>query len=566
MANQITSIPQIDYTSKDYIAIKNDLIALIPNYAPTWTSRDPADFGMTLVELFSYMGDMLSYYIDRAANEGFIATATQRDSVLQLAAMLGYQPTTSSPATVSLTFTNSTGANVTIPAKTQIATISTVGSSTPQVIFETDSVVTVNANSTATQTATQGYTVSTEPAKTSTGAPNQVYALSQSPVIKNSIVVTINGTTYTYISSLIDAGMYDPVFTTVNDANGITYVVFGDGISGRVPPPNASIAVTYRVGSGSTGNVLANTLNYFLTNAVAGVTVNNGTAAAGGAEEESTDSIRVNAPLAMRATNRAVSLKDFAYLALQVSGVSKAVADASIFNSINLYIVPFGDNGYASGTSGTTSTTFNNLSTTVASAFMDKTAPGTSLTILPPTYVPVDITVAINVLPQYKQDVVSNQALAAIRSLLSADYTFFADTVTSQYVHMVLSNIPGISYSTVTVLTRPVAISYWSRTTNVTTLYFPTSAVTNLTTGKSVTVSGVDGTVDGTYTIASTGTGTVSSTTYNTITFSNTGTNASATAVVSGKAELPIVDTVTCNVNEIPIEGAITVTPTGGIV
>jgi hypothetical protein len=43
-------VPQVDYTSRDYEAIREDLIALIPNFAPKWTNRDPADFGMTMID------------------------------------------------------------------------------------------------------------------------------------------------------------------------------------------------------------------------------------------------------------------------------------------------------------------------------------------------------------------------------------------------------------------------------------------------------------------------------------------------------------------------------------
>ena len=74
-------VPSVDYTSRDYSAILSDMTSLIPNFTSNWTNRDPADFGMVLLELFAYMGDLLSYYIDRAANEAMITTATQRQSL-----------------------------------------------------------------------------------------------------------------------------------------------------------------------------------------------------------------------------------------------------------------------------------------------------------------------------------------------------------------------------------------------------------------------------------------------------------------------------------------------------
>ena len=157
-------VPSIDYTSRDYASILADMTKLIPNFSPEWTNRDPADFGMTLLELFSYMGDILNYYIDRSANEGFITTATQRQSVLELARMLGYTPTDATASTVTLTFQNSTASSVTLPAKTQVATSLIANSTTSQVIFETDAAVTIPAkvgsvNGSATVAATQGKTI-----------------------------------------------------------------------------------------------------------------------------------------------------------------------------------------------------------------------------------------------------------------------------------------------------------------------------------------------------------------------------------------------------------------------
>jgi hypothetical protein len=578
MATNLTYVPQIDYTSRDYASIRNDLLALAEIYLPAWTNRDPSDFGMTLIELFSYMGDMLSFYIDRAANESLLATASQRDSILEIANILGYQITTTTPATTTITFSNTTASPVTIPALTQLATTTVVNSQSQQIVFETDAAVTVPARTisgggvaisgSASVTATQGYTFSSETNKTSDGTPNQIFPLSQAPVIKNSVAVTINGTPYTYVSSLIDSGMYDAVFTTLNDANGTTYLVFGDGISGRIPPASGNIVVVYRVGAGSAGNVLGDTLKYFLTNATAGVTSTN-TAATGGSDEETTDSIRFNAPLALRAVNRAVSLKDYAYLAIQVPGIVKATADASTFNSVNLYIAPLGDNGYLTGTNGTTSSNFNTYATNVLAYLTGKTAPNVTVTVLPPTYVPVDLTVSINVLSQYKQSAVVSQAYAAIRSLISSSASYFADRVPAQYVLSALSGVPGIDYSQVTLLVRATPALYWKRVSNVTTLYYATTNPLTFTSGQTITVSSVDATVNGTYTITAVSTAVVSGATYNTITFANSNPDVTTPTATSGsflRSDQTGTDPIVCSVNEIPIEGVFTITATGGIV
>jgi len=86
-------IPQtFDYTSRDYYAIRDHLIEVVKTRIPEWTGEDPSDFGLALVEAMAYLGDLMSYYIDRAGNEAFLPTATRRQSVINIARMLGYTP------------------------------------------------------------------------------------------------------------------------------------------------------------------------------------------------------------------------------------------------------------------------------------------------------------------------------------------------------------------------------------------------------------------------------------------------------------------------------------------
>ena len=104
---QVSNIPiSVDYTGRDYYSIREQLIARIQERIPEWTASDPADFGVALVEAFAYMGDLISYYIDRTANEFSLATATQRNSLLNIAQTYGYIPAGYRSSTVELTFFN----------------------------------------------------------------------------------------------------------------------------------------------------------------------------------------------------------------------------------------------------------------------------------------------------------------------------------------------------------------------------------------------------------------------------------------------------------------------------
>jgi predicted phage baseplate assembly protein len=242
------------------------------------------------------------------------------------------------------------------------------------------------------------------------------------------------------------------VFYSKTDADEVTSVVFGDGVGGRIPPANSEILVTYRVGGGTQGNVNANTITNILTNYSSGLTVNNATAASGGADLESTDSIRVNAPASIRTVNRAVSLRDYGDLAVQVTGVAKAIATSEVYTSVNLYIAPAGDPG-ADG-EGDLTPVFNQLSNRIGQFFIDKTPPNVTLTLFPPTFVAVNITATIQALPQYKQSVVKRNAETALAEILAFDNVNFADRISLHYVIEALAGASGVSYSNVTLLAR----------------------------------------------------------------------------------------------------------------
>jgi len=62
MADPVNPTPTfIDYTSRDYYSLREDLILRVKESLPAWNGDDPADFGVALVESFAYMGDVVNY-------------------------------------------------------------------------------------------------------------------------------------------------------------------------------------------------------------------------------------------------------------------------------------------------------------------------------------------------------------------------------------------------------------------------------------------------------------------------------------------------------------------------
>ena len=77
----MATLPEsVDYTDKDFDALRARLIALIKSVFPDWTDFDVASFGNLLVELYAYVGDVLTFYQDNLARESRLVTATQRSA------------------------------------------------------------------------------------------------------------------------------------------------------------------------------------------------------------------------------------------------------------------------------------------------------------------------------------------------------------------------------------------------------------------------------------------------------------------------------------------------------
>ena len=82
----------INYTSRDFESIKEDLENYAKRYYPT-TFKDfsEASFGALMLDLVAYVGDQLSFYADFQANESFLDSAIRYDNVVRLSETLGFK-------------------------------------------------------------------------------------------------------------------------------------------------------------------------------------------------------------------------------------------------------------------------------------------------------------------------------------------------------------------------------------------------------------------------------------------------------------------------------------------
>jgi len=143
----------------------------------------------------------------------------------------------------------------------------------------------------------------------------------------NTLQLRIDGVLWHEVDTLFGHERDERVYKTlVNDENEMT-VQFGNGIDGaRLPTGRNNVVATYRQGLGRDGNVGPNTLTTLLDRPVGLNSVTNPAAAQGGADPESLDEARTNAPNTVRTFGRIVSLRDFEDAARESAGVAKARA------------------------------------------------------------------------------------------------------------------------------------------------------------------------------------------------------------------------------------------------
>ena len=120
------------------------LMGTAPNPFAKWREGTDGDYHAMFIELWAYLADVLTFYQERIANEAFITTATQRDSLLRLAALIDYD---SSPAQAPLRWwrsRSSSSTEITVPAQFRVGSRAQPGQ--VAAVFETTSAMTARGD------------------------------------------------------------------------------------------------------------------------------------------------------------------------------------------------------------------------------------------------------------------------------------------------------------------------------------------------------------------------------------------------------------------------------------
>ena len=470
-----TRVPPIDYTSRDFEAISQDMVRAIPFFTPEWTDHNLSDFGIVLQRLLAFVGDVLHFYIDRVANEAFLPTAITRKSVINLLKLIDFKVTSAVPASVDLLFSIASALpeDLLIPAGTPCQT--SADSTDEPIIFETVADLIIPAGQlSGTISAVQGQSVS-ENVGLSSGLPRQRFTLTSTPIIDGTLRVFIDEGSgeqlWTEVDTFIESGPTDKNFTSQQDDNDITTIFFGDNVQGKIPSPGASIRAASRIGGGAIGNVGANTItaiNAVITQDAlpVQVAVTNPLQASGGEDRMSIEDAKVLGPLSLRSLNRAVTLEDFVNLAELFPGVAKAsaVVGGPITNlvsgcccQVTLIISPEGG--------GVPSTA---LKDDLLAYFDSRKMAGTCVAIQDPVYSPIRVTGTAFIAGNFAVEAAAVDINDVIDQYFALDGPFagFGEAANLSNIMRLLDSVPGMDHIDLEEFTlEPVAsLDVWSGT------------------------------------------------------------------------------------------------------
>ena len=340
----------IDFSASDWVTIRNSMIEYVKAVYPLdYDNFSESDFGMMLIEIMSAIGHIQSMKSDFLANENFLKTARNRESVKKLLELIGVRmkgpisAAANARLTIEVPNTVTSPSSVTISPENRVVTITSPedGASLTYTLYKVNSNGTVDLESNSTDltfnVSSNAGSVIIEDAVLLEGtlitesgsfqSPDAVktVALSYGPYVERSAQIYIDGTAqttgiYSEEENLFFAsGPTDKVFQIVTDDDFKPTVIFGDSTLGLSPAIGDQYTITYRIGGGSRGNIGNEILNVPInvsisngtTTATVEATLENISAATGGANAESMEHAKKYAPLTFKRQNRLVTLQDY---------------------------------------------------------------------------------------------------------------------------------------------------------------------------------------------------------------------------------------------------------------
>ena len=365
------SVSNVNYSNQDFWSLKIRLTSLIQErfgvngteLPDTFNDLIESSIAIMLIENWAFIGDMLSFKMDQNVNEIFIDTVTELDNAFRLAKLVGFQPT---PPIASTSFWTAmlnapqatdlviaTPLAIPLPSTTKFNTTIELfpADSNNQPIFNQDIIIPAGQTINQTIVGIEGLTITQS--SSGTGSAGQSIALSNYPVLFDSVNVQVDGNTWKQVDYFTDS---QPRMEYRVEYNSLyqAFVIFGNNSAGMIPSNGSQIVLTFRVGGGAAGNIVTGAIQYQIQAFVPGlnfsvpISFRNYTAGQFGYSGDGLEDIRRKLPKWTQTQERMVSPNDFKTLCEQFitpydGQIGKATAALRNYgcsgNIVDLYVL-----------------------------------------------------------------------------------------------------------------------------------------------------------------------------------------------------------------------------------
>jgi len=311
----------IQLTDLDFNLIKNNLKKFMQSQTVLQDYNFDGSALSTLLDVLAYNTQYNAFYLNMVANEMFLDTAIQRNSVISHAKLLDYTPKSNvaPTATIDLNVHNVTQSSLTLPQFTSFLSEAIDG---VNYNFVTTDSYTVNTfNNTANFInipIKQGLPTTHKFTVDSTTNPNFLFEIPDLGIDTTTLQVTVQQSqsnasyqVFTLASNYLTLSSADNVFFLQAGLDGYYQIYFGDGILGSQLVDGNVVNVSYII---TQGTAAAGANSFVLMDPISGysnTSISPLVPATQGSNFETIDSIKFQAPKSYAAQGRAVTVEDY---------------------------------------------------------------------------------------------------------------------------------------------------------------------------------------------------------------------------------------------------------------
>lgn len=340
----------LNLSSLDFDTLKENLKTFLKSQSVLKDYNYEGSNMNVLLDVLSYNSYLNSFYLNMVASEMFLDSAQKLDSVISHAKELNYVPMSYSGAiaNVDIVF-ETTGISTTtgilsIPKGTRF--FGTNSNGTYQfVTTDTSSYASTNDTFSVANLQIREGSYNNESYLVNYDIENQRFVLSDARIDTDTLNVYVvenfgaSNTLFTRKPTLFGLDSTSNVYFLQATQNGQYEIIFGDNNFGRKPLNASTVLVEYVVTEGSDGNgiselTLSDDIGPVNGGSIVSSVVSVSANSAGGANQESIDSIRFNAPRYFATQQRAVSSDDYASLVR--ANFQGQISDVAVFGGETL--------------------------------------------------------------------------------------------------------------------------------------------------------------------------------------------------------------------------------------